>query len=351
MNKLTLDDFCNAAKQLSCSVSAIKAVATVESGGRSGFDEKGRLLLRFEGHIFRKFTGGRFDQSHPHLSYSYGNRHGKTHGYTAFNEAFALDKIAAMLATSFGMFQPMGFNHDEMGYDSVEHMVADFQTGEKAQLLAFVRLIKKWGLDDELGRATLRDFQVFAKRYNGADYKSNRYDTKMHDYYLESERRGVRCPQEVTPNNVSSIIDSLKTEKKQEDAISPSIPAVQSDEQIREEQIPNSIAPDVSSQPPSETITKSETSIIDCLNTYGEKAQTISTKVQTVSDTVSNVSKSSIGTFIWKQILAFVMLITGLVENNWEWVLVGLVILFVAAWLWNESKKRAAERTVAMLKK
>lgn len=144
---------------------------------------------------------------------------------------------------------------------------------------------------------------------------------------------------------------SKNTEKKQEDAVSPSIPAVQPDEQIIEEQIPSIVAPDVSSQPPSETITKSETSIIDSLNTYGEKAQTISTKVQTVSDTVSNVSKSSIGTFIWKQILAFVMLITGLLENNWEWVLVGLVILFVAAWLWNESKKRAAERTVAMLKK
>lgn len=145
-------------------------------------------------------------------------------------------------------------------------------------------------------------------------------------------------------------IVSKNTEKESNGVMSPSIPAVQSDEPAFEEQN-QSVVPQVPSQPPSETITKSETSFVDSLNVYGEKTQTIATKVQSVSDTVSNVSKSSVGTFIWKQILAFVMLITGLIENNWEWVLVGLVILFVAAWLWNESKKRAAERTVAMIKK
>lgn len=205
MKTLTPHDYIDAAKALKCSDAAIRAVAMVESGGRPGFDDNGRLLIRFEGHIFRKHTGGKFDASHPHLSYPYSRRFNKPRKYDAFNEAFALDPNAAMMATSYGMFQPMGFNHDEMGYDTVGEMLDDFKTGERAQLDAFVRIIKKWGLDDELRRARLEDFAVFAKRYNGADYKSNRYDEKMHNNY----KRFLKSPIKVAPPIEQSDVDDL----------------------------------------------------------------------------------------------------------------------------------------------
>ncbi len=218
MDRLKLQDFCEAAKELGCEVAAIKAVATVESGGRSGFDEKNRLLIRFEGHQFRKHTGGQFDRSHPHLSYSYQNRHGKKHRYEVFNEALSLNKHAALMATSYGLFQPMGFNFEEMGFETVDQMVGSFQTGEKAQLDAFIKLIKNWGLDDELRRATLRDFQGFAKRYNGADYRVNHYDEKMLDYYLIFSKQNLKCPERVIVDFTQISEDDIELEIPQIDS-------------------------------------------------------------------------------------------------------------------------------------
>lgn len=197
MSKRLADlDYCEAAKFLDCPIKNIKALAKVESGGRGGFDEKGRVLIRFEGHKFRGFTAKKYDRSHPGVSYPYHSKHrncGKNHSYGGFNEAFALDASAAMLSTSYGMFQPMGFNHEEMGYETVDEMLDDFKTGEKAQLLAFCRLIKKWGLADELRRGTLKDFTVIAKRYNGADYASNNYHNKMFNYAKEFGREKIDC--------------------------------------------------------------------------------------------------------------------------------------------------------------
>ena len=193
MKKLTDQDFCEAADILGCEIAAIKSVARVESGGRGGFDSKGRVLLRFEGHKFRKFTRRKFDRSHPHLSYSYGRRKGKPHGYSAFNAAFKLDKVAAMKACSIGMFQPMVFNYHDMGYASIHEMWDDFKQGEGNQLLAFVRLIQDWGLDDELRRAKLRDFITFARMYNVARFRDNDYHNKMHRGYLRFRKQKIDC--------------------------------------------------------------------------------------------------------------------------------------------------------------
>lgn len=179
---LLLNDYADASRFLGCSQAAIRAVASVESGGRGGFDEKGRVLIRFEGHIFQRLTKGIFNKTHPQVSYPYHKKHrscGGMHGYTAFNTAMTLDSIAAMKSCSIGMFQPMVFNFHEMGYSSPEEMWNDFRQGEKQQLMAFCRLIKNWGLDDELRRATLADFTVFARTYNGKDFKANDYHNKM----------------------------------------------------------------------------------------------------------------------------------------------------------------------------
>jgi hypothetical protein len=47
---------------------AIYAVAKVESGGRTGFDEAGRPKVLFEARWFHRFTHHKYDKSHPHLS-------------------------------------------------------------------------------------------------------------------------------------------------------------------------------------------------------------------------------------------------------------------------------------------
>ena len=222
MKKLKNIDSCEAADVLGCAVASIKAVASVESGGRGGFDSKGRVLLRFEGHKFRKFTGRRFDRTHPTVSYRYHRSHrgcGKHHGYSGFNIAMKLDPIAAMKSCSIGMFQPMVFNYHEMGYTSVHEMWNDFKKGEREQLLAFVRLIQYRGLDDELRRAKLVDFARFARSYNGADYKANNYDQKMFTAFRRFSKQNINCKsllankkrndsQELTEENIGEQIDT-----------------------------------------------------------------------------------------------------------------------------------------------
>jgi hypothetical protein len=173
--KLNDNDISKAAQELGCDVATIRAVCDVEAAG-AGFDDSNRVKLRFEGHKFRNWTNRAYDQSHPDLSYSYGVQKTKKHGYSAFAEAAALDPQAAMKSTSWGLFQPMGEYFKECGFNSVEELVKSYTESEGNQLLGFVKQIKSRGLD---GKLRNRDWAGFAENYNGADYRSNKYDTKL----------------------------------------------------------------------------------------------------------------------------------------------------------------------------
>jgi hypothetical protein len=173
--KLNDNDISKAAQELNCDVATIKAVCEVEAAG-AGFDNSNRLKLRFEGHKFRNWTNRAYDQSHPNLSYPYSVQKTKKHDYSAFAEAMALDPQAAMKSTSWGLFQPMGEYFKECGFNSVEELVKSYTESEGNQLLGFVKQTKSRGLDGKLRK---RDWAGFAENYNGADYRSNKYDTKL----------------------------------------------------------------------------------------------------------------------------------------------------------------------------
>lgn len=187
IRKLTNFDYYQAALRLRCEPESLMAVAEVESAG-SGFDEQGRIILRFEGHKFRTYTGGKYDKSHPHLSYSYRVQSSKPHGRAAFNEAFELDRHAALMSTSWGKFQPMGFTHEEAGFDTVEEFVTYLQKGEREHLHAFVAMVQFRKLADELQR---KYWAGFAKNYNGASYRDNNYDGKMQNAYNKFRRKKI----------------------------------------------------------------------------------------------------------------------------------------------------------------
>jgi hypothetical protein len=199
--RLKNQDYVEAAKMLNCEVAALMAVASVESSGR-GFDDDGRIILRFEGHKFRGFTGGKYDQSHPHLSYPYRVQHLKKHGYTAFSEAFQLDPTSALLATSYGLFQPMGFTHEECGFDDVHEFVEFLKVSERNQLIAFVGMVKFRKLADEIQR---KDWAGFARNYNGKSYKDNNYDVKMAKAYQRFNK--VQFFKNVTDEEIEQAID------------------------------------------------------------------------------------------------------------------------------------------------
>jgi hypothetical protein len=182
-------DFEKAAKELGCTVAAVRAVAQVESAG-GGFLADDRPKILFERHIFHSRTAGKFSGEHSNVSWpKRGGYLGGGREYDRLKEAIALDRKAALESASWGKFQVMGFNCTSCGHPDAESFVAAMVSGEPAQLAAFVAFIKKNKLDDELIR---RDWAGFARGYNGSAYAENAYDRKMADAYALFAQGGAR---------------------------------------------------------------------------------------------------------------------------------------------------------------
>lgn len=188
--KLSNTDFCRAAKRLRCEVAAIKSVAHVESRGE-GFYADGFPVILFERHIFRKYTQGRYNRTHPHLSGPAGNYGAAGQNQrNKFNEAFALNPDAAMKACSWGKFQIMGFNHADCGFASVGAFVDAMKESEGRHLDAFVEFVIHNGLARPL---RLKEWAALARGYNGAGYAKNRYDAKMASAYTRFQKENIDC--------------------------------------------------------------------------------------------------------------------------------------------------------------
>lgn len=192
--KLTDTDYESAAKVLKCDVASIKAIAEVESSG-DGFLSDGRIKILFEGHQFYKFTKGIFAQSHPTICYKKWTTKFYTKGPNAdirgagelqrLAEAMALNRTAALLSASYGKFQVMGFNFAICGFVNINDFFKSMQISEAEQLNAFCNYIKGNTLDDELRQ---RNWELLAKRYNGPEYKKNKYNTKLANAYAKYNR-------------------------------------------------------------------------------------------------------------------------------------------------------------------
>lgn len=161
---LTNADLYRAARTLGCEVAAIRAVEAVESSS-SGFLKDGRPVIRFEPHVYRRYAG----QEPP----AAGN------GYAAYTAAWQEKPEAAMLATSWGRYQIMGFNHKLVGYGTVSAFVTAMTESESKQLNAFVAFVQGRKLTDELQR---KDWNGFAYGYNGAGYAMS-YPIRMAQLY------------------------------------------------------------------------------------------------------------------------------------------------------------------------
>lgn len=163
---LQTSDFIDDAVALRCEIIDIQTVFNVESKGY-GFDSTDFPKTLFEGHHFHRLTNGKYDQSHPDLSYPswtkkfYRNEAGER---DRLARAVALDRDAAFQSASWGAPQIMGFNWKDTKSDSLQHFVNRMCLSSNEQLSMFTALLLTWGLDDEL-RA--HNWAAFAKRYNG----------------------------------------------------------------------------------------------------------------------------------------------------------------------------------------
>lgn len=161
------------------------AVFVAESGG-DGF-RNGRLLIRFENHVFSRHWGEahpdtfnrhfRHQEARPWLSHqwrpdpnaewrdSHGNQDAE---WDAFSFARTLNDTAAKLSISMGAPQIMGFNYAAIGYESVHAMFDAFSTGMRQQIIGFFDFVKEPVTDTRrLVALQRRDFETFASLYNG----------------------------------------------------------------------------------------------------------------------------------------------------------------------------------------
>lgn len=158
-------DFTAAAARLGCLPSALQAVWEVEASGRC-FDAVGGVLARFEPHHMPREHWGAlgFDPA-GRAAWRTSLALRETDRRAMFLIAARIDTDAALIASSWGGPQIMGFNAAAAGFASARAMVGAMATGAPAHLDAFVSLVTSWGLD-----AALRgqDWLAFATRYNGS---------------------------------------------------------------------------------------------------------------------------------------------------------------------------------------
>ncbi len=162
---------------------AAVAVIAVESGG-SGMGPDGRMIIRFENHLFWAYWGKTnpaaynqyfvFDQNTSWKGHQYRTQpngpwldvhQNQNSEWAAFNLASTINAVAAKKSISMGLTQILGANYGAIGYASPDAMFAAFAADEKFQLLGFFNFVK----NDQRQITALqnRDYVGFARIYNG----------------------------------------------------------------------------------------------------------------------------------------------------------------------------------------
>ena len=112
MNNL-LDKIKEISNQFSFDWRVIAAFIEVETGGK-GFNSDGKIMIQFEPSWFKRYV-----PNAPAGIWSTNKVDVQSKEWKAFNNAFAINKEAAMLSTSIGLGQIMGFHYKRLGYKTV----------------------------------------------------------------------------------------------------------------------------------------------------------------------------------------------------------------------------------------
>ena len=129
------------------------AVFFVES--KTAYDpQTGLVIIRFEPHIFRRKSG-------QEVAFSRG---GQVDEWQNLARAFDLDQDAALLSTSYGLPQLMGFNWQVTRHPGVRAMVLAFQDSCEEQVAGFFNFVEQNGLIPFILNG---DWRGFTRRYNG----------------------------------------------------------------------------------------------------------------------------------------------------------------------------------------
>lgn len=186
--QLTDADYIKAAIDLDVEVAVLKAVKTVESGGKAM--QNGIPTMLFEGHVFwkqleaRKINPSKYVKGNENILYKTWTKKyytGRNSGeYARLQKAIKINEAAAYESASYGMFQIMGNNYKVCGYNSAKEFYEDLCKNEDAHFYSFIKFIKAKGIVPYMQK---KDWAKIAYKYNGSSYKKNKYDQKLKDAY------------------------------------------------------------------------------------------------------------------------------------------------------------------------
>jgi hypothetical protein len=169
---------------------------------RRGFARNGRLVIRFENHIFYEKWGQqneeafrqhfRFDanrpwtqhQWRPHPDDDWRDCHRSQRAeWQVFDFACTLDEKAAKLSAGLGLARMMGFNYASIGYESVGQMFDALSSSERYQVFAVFDLIAGPSAGSrQLEALQDQDFLAFAALHYGSR-RAARYGSVIHSLF------------------------------------------------------------------------------------------------------------------------------------------------------------------------
>lgn len=165
--------------------SIVKALREVEARA-DGFLYDGRPVILFERHKYFMFLtkikgqdfANKVSAGNPDIcSPDRGGYKGYELEWTRLSRAMSFSEEAALLSSSFGLFQIMGFNYKQAGYPTVQHFYNEMCSSEKNHLKAFLNFVTN---DPSLSTAVKqRNHKRIALLYNGKANAENGYTEKL----------------------------------------------------------------------------------------------------------------------------------------------------------------------------
>ena len=175
-------------------VPLVRTVYGVESKGSGFIGVQPKIL--FEGHVFwrqlqaagldpKALSKGNTDILFP--TWNPSSYAGGLAEYQRLERAKQINETAALQATSWGLFQVMGFNAESLGFANVQAFVDAMTQSEGQQLDAFGSFIT---INRYKGKALIdwlrsKNWAAFAAGYNGPAYAQNQYDVKLAQAYAQ----------------------------------------------------------------------------------------------------------------------------------------------------------------------
>lgn len=190
--RLTEKDYREVAEELGVEVAAVKAVVEIEAGrSHQGFWENGKPLINFDLNLFRNMASRRgknintYKSKYPVLFARpnikrFGSQQAAVQA--RLNNAMAIDSVAAIQGTYWGMFQIGGFNWRQCGTSSPQEFYKLMSRSERDQLELFAEFITRTGL---LPALKAKNWAAFARGYNGPSYAARGYHTRMAKAYAK----------------------------------------------------------------------------------------------------------------------------------------------------------------------